>query len=85
MGNKRPLLVVPQEQDWPVVGQEDDGSLILQDGFVADVEYVNGLNAGSLSNNELLRLLLAWYDERRRIGFPEDPIMEHVAQATSAA
>lgn len=78
-------LVVPQDQDWPVQGQEDDGRLVLRDGFIDDVEYVNGLQHGSLSEDQIMTLLLAWYSERRRIGFPEDPMMEHVARAYSAA
>jgi len=78
-------LVVPTEQDWPVLGQEDDGALILADGFVEDVEHVNGLRHGSLTDSQLLDLLSAWYDERRRIGFPEDEVMEHVVREHSAA
>jgi hypothetical protein len=78
-------LVVPQEQDWPVQSQEDDGHLILRDGFVDDVEHVNGLEQGSLSEDQIVTLLLAWYSERRRIGFPEDPMMEHAARLYSAA
>lgn len=86
MATKRPLpLVVPTEQEWPVLGQEADGTLILSNGFVADVEHVNGLRQGSLSDSQLMRLLLAWYGERRRIGFPEDPVMEQVATTHSAA
>jgi hypothetical protein len=84
-GKRSPHLVVPTEQEWPVLGQHDDGALILSDGFVEDVEHVNGLRAGSLSDNELLRLLALWYDERRKIGFPEDPVMEHVSRKHTAA
>jgi hypothetical protein len=86
MAAKRPLhLVVPTEQEWPVLGQEVDGRLVLSSGFVADVEHVNGLRQGSLSDSQLMKLLLAWYSERRRIGFPEDPVMEQVATSHSAA
>jgi hypothetical protein len=86
MPTKRPQhLVVPTEQDWPVLGQADDGALILSDGFVADVEHVNGLSRGSLSEMQVLRLLSMWYGERRRIGFPEDSVMEDVLRQSSVA
>ena len=86
MSSKRPLhLVIPQDQEWPVMGQESDGTLILHDGFIEDVETLNGLDAGSLSDSQLLTLLLAWYHERRRIGFPEDPVMDEMERAHSAA
>ncbi len=86
MATKRALhLVVPTDRDWPVLGHEDDGTLILSDGFIADVEHVNGLRHGSLSESQLLQLLGAWYEERRRIGFPEDTVMEQVLRNTSAA
>ena len=86
MARKRALnLVVPQEQEWPVLGQESDGSLILQDGFVDDVEHVNGLDEGTLSEFQIVNLLLEWYSERRRIGFPEDPVMENTIRTYSAA
>jgi len=86
MAHQRQLhLVIPQEQEWPVMGQESDGTLILQDGFIDDIETVNGLEAGSLTDSQLLSLLLAWYHERRRIGFPEDPVMDEMERAHSAA
>ncbi|MFI5400144.1 MAG: hypothetical protein ACHQZQ_03720 [SAR324 cluster bacterium] len=86
MATQRPLhLVVPLERDWPVIGQEPDGTLILEEGFVSDVERLNGLRPGSLSGSRLINLLLAWYGERRRIGFAEDPAMEHAARKHSAA
>ena len=86
MAAKRPLhLVVPTEQDWPVLGQEADGTLILSSDFISNVEHINGLRRGSLSDSQLMKLLVAWYSERRRIGFPEDPVMEQVATSHSAA
>jgi hypothetical protein len=86
MAKQRPLhLVIPQEQDWPVMGQEEDGALILQDGFVAGVERLNGMRPGTLAGAPLIALLLAWYGERRRMGLPEDPALEHVAREHSAA
>jgi len=78
-------LTIPLEQDWPVIGQEPDGTLILQDGFRENVERLNGLEPGSLSGARLLKFLLAWYGERRRIGFPPDPAMESAARKTHAA
>jgi hypothetical protein len=86
MATQRPLhLVIPLGQDWPVMGQELDGTLLLRDGFVEEVERLNGLEPGSLSGERLLNLLRAWYDERRRMGFRKDPAMEHAAREHSAA
>jgi hypothetical protein len=78
-------LVIPQEQDWPVLGCEADGSLILDEGFVEGVEQLNALPEGSLEHGQVVTLLLAWYEERRRIGFPVDPVMEQVTRAYHAA
>ncbi len=80
-----PYLVVPQEQEWPVRGVREDGQLILDRGFIASVERVNGLARGSLNTPSIVELLLDWYDERRRIGFPKDPLMELVAQEHQVA
>jgi len=86
MAAKRQMhLTIPLEQDWPVIGQEPDGTLILQDGFRENVERLNGLKPGSLSGAQLLKILLAWYDERRRIGFPADAAMESAARRFQAA
>lgn len=78
-------LWVPEGTEWPVVGRDlDTGWVKLLPGFLEAVADASGLSLSWYGNKTLpvlttemvSELLVRWYIERRKSGFPSCPIME---------
>lgn len=77
---KQIYLAIPEGTPWPVEGRDEtSGGVILLVGFVDAVERASGMPPGTITQDQIAALLVAWYIERRKAGAPADPVMDELA------
>lgn len=74
-------LKIPANQEWPVQGRDrESGGLLIRAGFIEAVEEANGLEVGTLTEDDLISLLIIWYADRLEEGHPRDPAMDAIVE-----
>lgn len=77
---KQCVLALPAGAQWPVLGYDDEGAIVLREGFIREVERTNGLRRGSLREDVLAKLLVQWYAARRCTEGAHDTVAERLAR-----
>ena len=72
-------LFVPEGQEWPVVARDPKtGHVILRPGFIEAVETASKLTPDSLTEDMVSALLVGWYAERLKAGYPRCPVSDEL-------
>jgi hypothetical protein len=73
------ILEVPTDWEWPLIAFDPaTGTVALPALFVEKVAALYDKKREELRDDYLSGFLLTWYDQRRKDGAPQDPVMEDI-------